>query len=74
MAIEVKFPFLILLVIPVLFFVFLYIRKNRKKEYVVTPIKKRVEDGKLFKFLSVGDGSGRLYDVGLALDSLIKNN
>lgn len=52
---------------------FLQIR-DKKREYVVTPIKKRVEDDKLFKFLTVADDSGRLYDVGLALDSLIKDN
>lgn len=47
--------------------------KKKKKEYIVTPVKKRVEDNKLFKFLTVTDESGRLYEVGLALDSLIKN-
>lgn len=40
MAIEVKFPFLILLFIPVLFFVFLYVRKNRKKEsYLIAGLR-----------------------------------
>lgn len=47
--------------------------KKRKKEYIVTPVKKRVEDGKLFKFLTVTDERGRLYEIGLALDSLVKN-
>ncbi len=47
--------------------------KEKKQEYVVTPIKKRVEDGRLFKFLIVVDENGRLFEVGLALDSLIKN-
>lgn len=47
--------------------------KERKQEYVVTPIKKRVEDGRLFKFLITVDQNGRLFEVGLALDSLIKN-
>lgn len=47
--------------------------KEKKQEYVVTPIKKRVEDGKLFKFLIIVDQDGRLFEVALALDSLIKN-
>lgn len=47
--------------------------KERKKEYIVTSIKKRAGDGKLFKFLTVADEKGKLYEVGLALDSLIKN-
>lgn len=47
--------------------------KKKKKEYIVTPVKKRVEDGKLFKFLTVTDEKGRLYEIALALDSLIKN-
>lgn len=47
--------------------------KDKKQEYVVTPIKKRVEDGRLFKFLITVDKNGRLFEVGLALDSLIKN-
>lgn len=47
--------------------------KRKKKEYIVTPVKKRVEDGKLFKFLTVTDERGRLYEIGLGLDSLIKN-
>jgi len=47
--------------------------KNRKEEYVVTPIKQRVEDGKLFKFLTIADETNKLYEVGLGLDSLFKN-
>ena len=47
--------------------------KEKKQEYVVTPIKKRVEDDKLFKFLIIVDQDGRLFEVALALDSLIKN-
>nr|WP_229768515.1 methyl-accepting chemotaxis protein [Tissierella pigra] len=46
--------------------------KKGKKEYMVTPIKKRVEDGKLFKFLTLTDEKGKLYEIGLGLDSLIK--
>lgn len=47
--------------------------KKKGLEYIVTPIKKRVEDGKLFKFLTLTDEKGRLYEVGLSLDSMIKN-
>lgn len=47
--------------------------KKKGLEYIVTPIKKRIEDGKLFKFLTVTDERGRLYEVGLSLDSMIKN-
>ncbi|NLK43836.1 MAG: hypothetical protein GX300_05530 [Tissierellia bacterium] len=47
--------------------------RNKKIEYLVTPIKQRVEDGKLFKFLTVSDESGKLYEVGMALESLIKD-
>ena len=46
--------------------------KEGKKEYIVTPIKIRVEDGALFKFLVVIDENKRLYEVGMALDSLLK--
>ena len=47
--------------------------RQGKKDYIVTPIKKRAEDDKLFKFLTIIDDNGRLYDVGLGLYSLIKN-
>lgn len=47
--------------------------KKTNKEYIVTPIKKRVEDGKLFKFLTLSDKEGRLFEVGLGLSSLIKD-
>lgn len=46
--------------------------KEKKLEYIVTPIKRRMEDNKLFKFLTVTDEKGRLYEIGLGLDSLIK--
>ncbi|GMG95414.1 methyl-accepting chemotaxis protein [Tepidimicrobium xylanilyticum] len=45
--------------------------KEGKVEYVVTPIKIRVEDGKLFKFLTIADDKKRLYEVGLSLESLL---
>jgi len=51
---------------------FLQLKKS-KTEYIVTPVKKRVEDGKLFKFLTLTDERGRLYEIGLALNSMIKN-
>lgn len=46
--------------------------KEGRKDYIVTPIKIRVEDGKLFKFLTVADKKGRLCQVGLSLDTLLK--
>lgn len=45
--------------------------KEGKKKHVATPIKTRVDDGRLFKFLAVADEAGRLYEVGLSLDSLM---
>jgi hypothetical protein len=47
--------------------------KNGEMKYIATPIKKRVEDGKLFKFLSVIGDDKKLYELGLSLDSLINN-
>ncbi|MFA7411092.1 MAG: methyl-accepting chemotaxis protein [Tissierellaceae bacterium] len=47
--------------------------KEGNVDYLVTPIKQRVEDGKLFKFLTVSDESGKLYEVGLGLESLFRN-
>lgn len=46
--------------------------KEGKREHIVTPIKVRVEDGQLFKFLTVIDKKGRLCEVGLALDTLLR--
>ncbi len=48
--------------------------KSSNKEYIVTPIKKRMEDGKLFKFLTLKDEEGRLFEVGLGIESLIKDS
>lgn len=46
--------------------------KNLEKEpYVVTPIKKRYEDGKLFKFLAVEGDGGRIIQVGMSVESLL---
>jgi len=46
--------------------------KNGKASYVATPVKKRVEDGKLFKFLATIDEAGIIYQVGLSIESLMK--
>lgn len=46
--------------------------KNRQKEYVATPIKPRVEDGRLFKFLGMADGEGRIIEIGMSFDSLLR--
>jgi methyl-accepting chemotaxis protein len=46
--------------------------KERKKTYIATPIKKRAEDGKLFKFLATIDENGIIYQVGLSIDTLLK--
>lgn len=45
--------------------------KDRETDYVSTPIKIRVEDGKLFKFLTIIDEESRLYQVGLSLETLM---
>lgn len=39
--------------------------------YVVTPIKKRYEDGKLFKFLAVEGDEKRIIQVGMSVESLL---
>ena len=46
--------------------------KEGKIKYSATPIKKRVEDGKLFKFLAVIDENNIIYQVALSIDSLLK--
>lgn len=45
--------------------------KSKDIHFIVTPIKKRVEDGKLFKFLTIKGEEGRLYEIGLSLDRLM---
>lgn len=45
---------------------------KRQVEYVTTPVKHRVEDGKLFKFLAILGEDNRCYQVGLAVET-IKN-
>lgn len=46
--------------------------KSRQKQYVSTPIKRRFEDNKLFKFLAMADENGIIYQVGLSINSLLK--
>lgn len=46
--------------------------KNGQVDYVTTPVKNRVEDGKLFKFLAVLGRDKRCYQVGLSVET-IKN-
>jgi methyl-accepting chemotaxis protein len=46
--------------------------KNGQATYIATPVKKRVEDGKLFKFLAVIDETGIIYQIGLSIESLMK--
>lgn len=40
--------------------------------FIATPIKKRVEDNRLFKFLAIIDEKGIIYQVGLSIESLLK--
>lgn len=46
--------------------------RTREKPYVTTPIKRRVEDNQLFKFLAMIDENGIIYQVGLSINSLLK--
>ncbi|WP_192929697.1 methyl-accepting chemotaxis protein [Alkaliphilus serpentinus] len=46
--------------------------REGKAKYVATPVKKRVEDGRLFKFLAIIDEKGIIYQVGLSIESLLK--
>lgn len=45
--------------------------KQGKRKYITTPIKKRAEDGKLFKFLATIDDEGKIYQIGLSVKSLL---
>lgn len=45
---------------------------DRRVAYVTTPIKNRVEDGKLFKFLAILDAQGKIYQIGLSIETLLK--
>lgn len=46
--------------------------KSREKPYITTPIKRRFEDNKLFKFLAKIDENDIIYQVGLSINSLLK--
>ncbi len=46
--------------------------KEGKAPYVSTPIKNRVEDGKLYKFLAMMDGDQKIYQGGLSLESILR--
>jgi len=37
-----------------------------------TPIKKRIEDGELYKFLAIVNEKGAIFQVGLSMNSLLK--
>ncbi|MFW5787774.1 MAG: hypothetical protein ACOCV3_05860 [Halanaerobiales bacterium] len=39
---------------------------------MVTPIHRRIEDNKLFKFAMVRDDVGMILEVGLSLDSMVE--
>lgn len=45
---------------------------DEKKPYIATPIQRRVEDNKLFKFFLLKRKRGGVVEVGLSLDSLMK--
>ncbi|HMA60785.1 MAG TPA: methyl-accepting chemotaxis protein [Halanaerobiales bacterium] len=46
-----------------------FVEKNA--EQVITPIHRRVEDNKLYKFAMVKDNDGEIIEVGLSLESLV---
>lgn len=46
--------------------------RSKQKPYISTPIKRRFEDNKLFKFLAMIDENGIIYQVGLSINSLLK--
>lgn len=46
--------------------------RSKQKLYVTTPIKRRVEDNQLFKFLAMLDENDILYQVGVSINSLLK--
>lgn len=45
--------------------------KEGAKKYVSTPVKRRAEDGSIFKYLAYKEGP-ILYQVGISIDSLLK--
>lgn len=46
--------------------------RQRKVDFITTPVKNRVEDGRLFKFLAIMGRDNRCYQVGLSVER-IKN-
>lgn len=46
--------------------------RDGRERFVTTPIKKRIEDGKLFKFLAVIGEDHKIYQVALSIESLLK--
>lgn len=46
--------------------------RKREVAYIATPIKHRIEDDKLFKFLSILNSDELVYQVGLGLETLLK--
>jgi methyl-accepting chemotaxis protein len=46
--------------------------REGKASYVTTPIIKRVQDGKLYKYLCIIDKNGRVYQAALSIESLLK--
>ena len=46
--------------------------RRGRSECVTTPVKNRVEDGRLFKFFAMIDNMGIIYQVGLSIDTLLK--
>lgn len=48
------------------------LKNDKSLEKVVTPIHRRIEDNKLFKFAMVRDDDGMILEVGLSLDSMVE--
>lgn len=46
--------------------------RAQRRQYYATPIKRRYEDGRLYKFLMVADGDGNVYTTSLALDTVLQ--
>jgi methyl-accepting chemotaxis protein len=46
--------------------------KEGKLNYISTPIIKRIQDGRLYKYLCIVDNEGRIYQAALSIDSLLK--
>jgi len=46
--------------------------RNGSKKFIATPIKKRIEDDELYKFLAIVNEKGAIYEVGLSMNSLLQ--